>query len=345
MLAPVKTLPIVVLLAVDACMTAGITPRFRETDRGTVSVCPPLGRASRTTRGSTRATRCTRTPRCWEARGGARPARAAAAARRAAPDRARLGDAAAARARWLGGARRRARPAQRTRRSPSTATAAWRASRSTPDRPVGEVTRELLAAVRSLGGAVEIDPTPQEVPWTVPLDEDDEHATYDAEPGRDLPRGGDARRARARRVPRALPRALDAGQRVVGLVRPRGEPLLRRAGRPAVGRLHHAQRDGRPGGRRRLVAGRRALRQARRSTPTRTRRRRASRTRRSRRRPRAGTARSASTCSTGTTSSRAADPHATALEFARSAFRHACAVCEWDPALLASAEGTPPPVA
>ena len=39
-----------------------------------------------------------------------------------------------------------------------------------------------------------------------------------------------------------------------------------------------------------------------------------------------------------------ADPHATALEFARSAFKHACAVCEWDPALAASAEGTPPPV-
>src|ERR1700686_5447442 len=34
-----------------------------------------------------------------------------------------------------------------------------------PDRPVGEVTREVLAAVRSLGGAVEIDPTPQEVSW------------------------------------------------------------------------------------------------------------------------------------------------------------------------------------
>ena len=34
-----------------------------------------------------------------------------------------------------------------------------------------------------------------------------------------------------------------------------------------------------------------------------------------------------------------------ALEFARSAFRHACAVCGWDPALAASAEGTPPPVA
>src|SRR6478735_11416849 len=50
----------------------------------------------------------------------------------------------------------------------------------TPDRPVGAVTRELLDAVRGLGGAVEIDPTPQEVPWSVPLDEDDEHATYDA---------------------------------------------------------------------------------------------------------------------------------------------------------------------
>ena len=50
----------------------------------------------------------------------------------------------------------------------------------TPDRAVGEVTRELVSAVGELGGgAVEIDPTPQEVSWTVPLDEDDEHARYD----------------------------------------------------------------------------------------------------------------------------------------------------------------------
>jgi Family of unknown function (DUF5996) len=49
----------------------------------------------------------------------------------------------------------------------------------TPDRPVGEVTRELLAAVREIAGPVEIDPTPQEVTWTVPLDEDTEHASYD----------------------------------------------------------------------------------------------------------------------------------------------------------------------
>src|SRR5271167_4367821 len=48
-----------------------------------------------------------------------------------------------------------------------------------PDRPVGEVTREVLDAVRGLAGAVKIDPTPQEVSWSVPLDEDDEHATYD----------------------------------------------------------------------------------------------------------------------------------------------------------------------
>src|SRR5690242_5574254 len=51
----------------------------------------------------------------------------------------------------------------------------------TPDRPVGDVARELLAAVSDLAGDVRIDPTPQEVPWTVPLDEDQEHHTYDAD--------------------------------------------------------------------------------------------------------------------------------------------------------------------
>jgi hypothetical protein len=38
------------------------------------------------------------------------------------------------------------------------------------------------------------------------------------------------------------------------------------------------------------------------------------------------------------------DPHATAVQFARSVFRHACAVCQWDPALAATADGTPPPI-
>ena len=49
----------------------------------------------------------------------------------------------------------------------------------TPDRPVADVTREMLEAVGALGGPVEINPKPQEVPWTAPLDEDRDHATYD----------------------------------------------------------------------------------------------------------------------------------------------------------------------
>jgi hypothetical protein len=49
----------------------------------------------------------------------------------------------------------------------------------TPNRAVGAVTRELLQAVGELAGAVEIDTTPQEVAWSVPLDQDHEHASYD----------------------------------------------------------------------------------------------------------------------------------------------------------------------
>ena len=49
----------------------------------------------------------------------------------------------------------------------------------TPNRPVADVTRDVLAAVERVAGAVEINPTPQEVTWTVPLDEDREHATWD----------------------------------------------------------------------------------------------------------------------------------------------------------------------
>lgn len=49
----------------------------------------------------------------------------------------------------------------------------------TPDRSVGEVTREVLDAVHQLVGDFPFDPTPQETPWTTPLDADEEHATYD----------------------------------------------------------------------------------------------------------------------------------------------------------------------
>lgn len=50
----------------------------------------------------------------------------------------------------------------------------------TPDRPVGEVTRDVVRAVRDVAGDVAIDLTPQEVDWQAPLDEDEEHATYDS---------------------------------------------------------------------------------------------------------------------------------------------------------------------
>jgi hypothetical protein len=49
----------------------------------------------------------------------------------------------------------------------------------TPDRPVGEVTVEVLGATAELGGAVQLDLAPAEVPWSAPLDTDHEHARYD----------------------------------------------------------------------------------------------------------------------------------------------------------------------
>jgi Family of unknown function (DUF5996) len=55
----------------------------------------------------------------------------------------------------------------------------------TPDRPVAEVTRDVLAAVAKMAGEVRINPAPQEVPWHVPLDEDYDHAHYDSGQVRD----------------------------------------------------------------------------------------------------------------------------------------------------------------
>jgi len=48
-----------------------------------------------------------------------------------------------------------------------------------PDVSTGELTRGILEAVRGLGGDFEIATTPQEVSWTTPLDEDEEHRHYD----------------------------------------------------------------------------------------------------------------------------------------------------------------------
>jgi hypothetical protein len=49
----------------------------------------------------------------------------------------------------------------------------------TPNRPVADVTKGVLEAVRRICGDVQINMIPQETPWGTPLDEDIEHVTYD----------------------------------------------------------------------------------------------------------------------------------------------------------------------
>ena len=278
-----------------------------------------------------------------QAGGGAGAARAAAPARGAAPDRARLGDGSAAGARRLGRARRRARPAHA--RGGGRAQRRARAARRARARPAGRRghARGARGASRALGGAVEIDPTPQEVSWSVPLDEDEEHARYD--PAQVAAYFAAATRAAlvlaAFRAPyRGRSTPVNAWWGSFDLAVSLFSGTARRS---ALARLHHAQRDGRPGGRGRLVARRRALRAGGllRLRPS--------------RRPTAFAAATLAPPPARWEASlgeyildwddvrAAADPHAVALEFARSVFRHACAVCEWDPALAASADAVPPP--
>jgi hypothetical protein len=214
----------------------------------------------------------------------------------------------------------------------------------TPDRPVGEVTRELLEALRGLGGEVQIDPTPQEVHWSVPLDEDHEHASYD--PDQVATYFDVASRAalvlaefRAPYRGRSTPLNAWWGSFDLSVSLFSGLP----ADPPSDDFIMRNSMDSEeveigwwPGDPR---YGRTAFYAYAHPAP-------------------AGFAE-------GTVSPAAAhwqpdlglfaldwddirtssDPHALALEFARSAFRHACAVCGWDPALTASAEGSPPPVA
>ena len=214
----------------------------------------------------------------------------------------------------------------------------------TPDRPVGEVTREVLAAVRGLGG-----------------------------PGGDRPdaAGGAVERA-ARRGRRARALRPCPGRPTTSPPPPRPRWCSRRSARPIAA----ARRRSTPGGarstwpsacspasppiRRRRTSScatrwtPRRSRSAggpvtpatprRRSTPTRTRHRQASPAPASPRRPRTGTAALGEYILDWDDVRTQPDPHAVALEFARSAFRHACAVCDWDPALAASADANPPPV-
>jgi hypothetical protein len=214
----------------------------------------------------------------------------------------------------------------------------------TPDRSVGEVTRELLAAVRSLGGPVEIDPTPQETTWSTPLDEDDEHATYDA--GRVATYFAGASRAAivlaAFRAPyrgRSTPVNAWWGSFDVAVNLFSGLP----ADPPSKDFIMRNAMDAQevavgwwPGDARYSKAAFYAY-----AHP-------------------APEEFASATLSPDAAHWDAAlgeyildwgdalasgDPHAAALDFARSAFRHACAVCGWDPALAATADGRPPPIA
>ena len=213
----------------------------------------------------------------------------------------------------------------------------------TPVRAVGEVTRELLAAVRNLIGPLEINSTPQETAWTTPLDEDDEHATYDpAQVGTYFAAATHAALVLAElRAPyrgRATPvnawwgsfdlavslfsglpatppaadfitrNAMDAEEIAVGWW-----PGDARYPRPAFYAYAHPAPDG-------FAAA---------TLP-----------------PAAARWEAAlGEYVLDWDDARASqDPHQAALEFARSAVRHACTVCGWDQTLAASAEGRRPPV-
>ncbi len=213
----------------------------------------------------------------------------------------------------------------------------------TPDRPVGEVTRAVLAAVRSLGGDVAIDPTPQEVSWSVPLDEDDQHSEYD--PGQVAAYFAAATRAAlalaAFRAPfrgRSTPVNAWWGSFDLAVSLFSGAP----AAPPAADFISRNAMDAQeiaigwwPGDARYPRAAFYAY-----AHP-------------------APDGFAAATLSPAAARWEAAlgeyvldwddvcagpDPHAAAVGFARSAFHHACTVCEWDPALAATAEGAPPPV-
>ena len=211
----------------------------------------------------------------------------------------------------------------------------------TPHRAVGEVTRDVVAVVGRLGGAVTINPTPQEVPWTVPLDEDDEHAHYDPDEVRDylaaatqaalvLAEFRAPYRGRSTHVLAwwgAFDLAVDLFSGASA--EPTSDSFIMRnsgdAQQVAIGWW--------PGDARHPAAAFYAY-----AHP-------------------APAGFSRADLSPGRWDDElgeylldwddvrsAPDPRAVAVDFARAAFRHACAVCEWDEGLAASAEGRPPPV-
>ena len=213
----------------------------------------------------------------------------------------------------------------------------------TPHRPVAEVTRELLTTVNDLAGPVRINTTPQEVAWSVPLDEDYEHTHYD--PGQVDEYFAAATQAAlvlaAFRAPyrgRSTPVNAWWGSFDLAVVLFSGVPakppsddfIMRNAADAELIEVGWWPGDSRyPKAAFYAYAhpAPPAFSQARLSP--------------------AG-ARWEQTLGEYILDwddvRAAADPQATALEFARSAFAYACDVCSWDAELTASAEGEPPPV-
>ncbi len=212
-----------------------------------------------------------------------------------------------------------------------------------PDRPVADVTREVLDAARQLAGDVEIDPAPQEVSWNVALDEDREHSSYVPEQaavyfaaatqaalvladfrapyrGRSTPVNAwwgsfDLAVNLFSGLPADPPsddfimrNAMDAQEVAVGWWP--GDERYDKAAFYAY--AHPAPEDFADA----------AL------SPSAAR----------------WDAELGEYILDWEDVRKSPDPHAFALEFARSAFRHSCVVAEWDPVLTATAEGEPPPV-
>ena len=103
-----------------------------------------------------------------------------------------------------------------------------------PDRAVADVTGAVMEAVVRFAGPVEIDARPQEVPWSVPLDQDREHASYDPDKV-SLYFAAATQAALVLAAYRAPYRGRSTpGARLVGVIRPRRQPVLRRARRAPV---------------------------------------------------------------------------------------------------------------
>lgn len=212
-----------------------------------------------------------------------------------------------------------------------------------PHRAVGLVTRKLLEAIRSLAGPFEVDMTPQEVSWTVPLDEDEDHTHYDPEQvERYFAAATQAAIVLATfRAPyrgRCTPVNAWWGSFDLAVNLFSGEPAEPPSGDFIMRNAMDAQEVAVgwwPGDER---YGKAAFYAYAHPAP-----------------PGFESATldpAAARWEAGLgefvldwEDARAADdPRAAALEFARSAFQHSCLVCGWDPALPASAEGTPPPI-